>query len=146
MVDSKLRNIAIGLLARREHSTLELRRKLEQRGYSREAIDPLLEWLIAQDLLSESRFAEHYMQARINRGFGPLRIRQELLERGLESELIESILQQADVDWLERSEQVRIKKFGQQMPSDWDERVRQTRFLQYRGFDQQQIRVLLDRN
>jgi SOS response regulatory protein OraA/RecX len=61
----------------------ELARKLRARGYAADAIDAVLDQLERDDLLSESRLVEHYVAERLHKGFGPVRIRFELREKGL---------------------------------------------------------------
>jgi regulatory protein len=140
------RRIAMDLLARREHSVLELHRKLGKRAIPEELIQQALQELLADDLLSETRFAESFVSSRIQRGQGPVRIRGDLLERGVPEGLIEQALEEADCDWSELAKQVRAKRFGRGTPENFPERARQSRFLQYRGFSSEQIRAAVGDN
>ncbi len=137
---------ALRLLARREHSVLELRRKLEQRGWRGELLDAVLDSLVEQNLLSDRRFAEVYTRGRIERGYGPLRIRAELRERGIDGGLAEAALAAEAPDWIERARDARLRRFGEALPADYRERARQMRFLQQRGFDSGQIRAAFEEN
>ena len=138
---NRLRDIALGLLARREHTCLELRHKLQQRGFSREQIAPVLDALIADDYLSDQRFAEVYAASRADKGYGPLRIERELRERGLERDLIQPVLQELAADWPSRLARLQQKRFGD-LPADYSEQTRQMRFLRQRGYPLDQIRKL----
>ena len=89
----------IELLARREHSRLELKQKLLVRGYSEQEINTLLETLETENLQSDARFAECYVRSRLAAGFGPLRIEAELQERGVSRALTVKHIYQADVNW-----------------------------------------------
>ncbi len=89
---SIIRAKAIELLVRREHSRLELRQKLMQRGFPAEGIDSALNALAEEGLLNESRYAEIYACSRADKGYGPLRIASELRERGIPQELVEQAL------------------------------------------------------
>lgn len=129
-----VRHRAMDLLARREHSRLELKRKLLTKGFEADAIEACIEELVADGLLSDIRFAEAYINHRSQRGFGPHRIRQELRERGVIDTHINLALEEATIDWDGLAEQCRQKKFGVAQPDDYDESARQRRFLQYRGF------------
>ena len=142
-VESEARRIALGLLARREHSSLELAYKLSARGFDADPVASLLHRLSAEGLLSDARFAESFVRARRDKGYGPVRIRGELRERGVDSETIEACLDQSDVAWLRLVASVRAKRFGLDLPDDFRERARQTRFLQQRGFTAEQIRGVL---
>lgn len=82
------RAAAIRALSRREYSVFELRSKLE-RNHADELVEQVLDELLDQDLLSDRRFAEVFVRSRIGRGQGPMRIRQELRQRGINDELID---------------------------------------------------------
>ena len=89
----------------------------------------------------DARYAEAYIRSRVAKGYGPLRISQELCERGLAGELVEQVLVTMDMDWEARIRSVRQKKYGRQAPADFREQARQSRFLQHRGFTSEQIRT-----
>jgi regulatory protein len=138
---SRIRSSAIGLLARREHSTGELGRKLESRGYDAEVTTEVLAELGRKGLLSDERYVTSFITHHAARGQGPVRIRGALREVGVASELIDRLLDVADVDWAETARAVRRKKFSGPLPDTFAERAKQSRFLQYRGFSQDQIRA-----
>lgn len=141
--ETEVRARALGLLARREHSVLELERKLRQRGYEHELIDPVLKALCAEGLLSETRFAEAWLHSRAARGYGPVKIRAELRLRGLTDLQVQQALAGADTDWGKSAAEVRRKRFGAEQPGSLPERARQTRFLESRGFTGEHIRQAL---
>ncbi len=132
------------LLARREHSRLELARKLHARAYTPEIAAEVLDALEEEGLLEESRFVESFVRSRVGKGQGPARIRAELLQRGVDDALIQTGLGEADCDWISLAVAARRKRFGADSPSDFAERARQARFLQSRGFDGGQIQAALD--
>jgi regulatory protein len=138
-----VRVTAMNLLARREHSTQELRDKLLARGFEDDEITSVLQTLSREGLLSDERFTESFIHARVERGSGPVKIRAELRQRGVADEVITNWLDERDHAWLERAEAVRCKKFGSALPVDYKEKARQARFLQYRGFSPEQTRRVL---
>jgi regulatory protein len=131
------------ILARREHSERELSRKLASRGYDEAVIGDTIESLVADGLLSNARFVESFVHSRFQRGQGPVKIRAELRERGIDDAVIDDCLADYAGQWLELAGQVREKKFGVSLPGDFRGRSRQMRFLQQRGFDAEQIRSVL---
>jgi len=137
------RQAAMNLLARREHSALELRDKLLLRGFEAEEIGPALQALSHEGLLSDERFAEAFVHSRTQRGIGPVKIQLELRQRGVADSLIQLHLDEQDAAWLARGNVVRKKKFGNTLPTDYKECARQARFLQYRGFTAEQIRQVM---
>jgi regulatory protein len=130
---------AIAYLARREHSSSELRLKLVKVGFESTDIDDVLKKLSENNLQSDSRFAENYLRYRSNRGYGFHRIRQELKEKGVSTDIISEALEQAEIDWFTLAIEVRCKRFGENIPDDYKDRAKQQRFLQYRGFSHEQI-------
>lgn len=135
---------AVGLLARREHTRLELERKLEARAHDRQLIAATLDELEQEGLLNAARFAETYVRLRAEKGYGPKRIRLELGERGIGANEAAGALEAAEIDWAASARSVREKRFGSLVPEAFAERARQSRFLDYRGFDGSQIAAALD--
>lgn len=140
MTEQEVHNVAMKLLAQREHSYYELQSKLLIRKYDREIIEKVLDELIRNNLQSDVRFAQSYMRIKMARGFGPIRIRQELHDRGIDDELIDECLAISLDAWIQEIIKVRRKKFGFDAPHDYEERAKQMRFLQYRGFTHEQIK------
>jgi regulatory protein len=138
----RVRASAIALLARRDFATGELRSKLTQRGYAEEIVTGTLEELVAEGVLNDARYVEHYVSYHAARGEGPLRMEAELKEFGLASELIQAALD-GGPDWKARARDVRTRRFGDDLPESWPEKAKQGRFLQYRGFSSDQIRAAL---
>ncbi len=131
------------LLSRREHSRRELRAKLLSRKFSPADVEPVLEQLVKDGLLSDARFAEAYVASRVRKGHGPTRIRLALEERGVSDVLIAEHLETVEINWGELAVTVRDKKFGEQTVSNFREWAQQAKFLQYRGFTNGQIRDVL---
>ncbi len=146
---------ALQWLAQREHSRVELRRKLlrlaRQHAAAAQAeaggddgaadpapeVDALLEWLLAHRYLSDARFVESRVNARAAR-YGNLHIRQELGLHGtaLDADTAERLKDSE----LARARAVWARKFGTQPPAQAIERARQMRFLAGRGFSAEVIR------
>ncbi|MDQ0126035.1 regulatory protein [Pseudomonas lini] len=127
------------LLARREHGRVELTRKLRQRGALPEMIDTALDRLTEEGLLSESRYLESFVSYRARSGYGPLRIREELNQRGLQRTDIELALRESGINWQEQLEDTWRRKFSGHLPIDARERAKQGRFLGYRGYSMEMI-------
>lgn len=142
--DADVRAIALGLLARREHSRDELRRKLASRGLDADGLNSLLDTLAAERLQSDARFTESYISARRARGFGPVRIRLELEQRGIGEALIDEHLDERADGWHDLMHKQYRKRFGDRPADSYAERARRGRFLQQRGFSADLIGRLLN--
>lgn len=136
--------VLLRLLANREHSQLELKRKLQQKGFAAVAIEAALLQFSAKHLQSDDRFIEAYIHARRQRGYGPVRIGHELRERGITAAAINQYLKGSDPLWLQRARYAREKKFGAALPTGFSERIRQQRFLEYRGFTPEQVNRIFE--
>jgi regulatory protein len=131
-MDSDIRARALRLLARREHSRAELRRKLGPHVEEGTDLEALLDDFTKRGWLSEERFVEQTVRAK-SRKFGPLKIAHHLREKGIDEAGIEQGLAQARADEAEALEAAWRSRFGRP-PADAKEKARQIRFLQGRGF------------
>ena len=160
---------AVSLLSRREHSVLELRRKLlrvarearrkaslapSDEEYSADVhesapglaadlaleVDKLLVWLQAQGYLDDARFIESRVHAREQR-FGSLRIKQELAQHGLALSADGQAALKATE--LARAQALWMRKFHGVVADDLSGRAKQSRFLMARGFGPDVIRRVL---
>ena len=122
------------LLSRREHSYKELFDKLKLRDFDTNDISHALDKLKSENLLNDERFTGSYVHYRVQKGFGPLRIKNELSDKGVDSELIQNQMAEYEAVWFEMMVKQRNKKFGEKIPSDYKEKMKQARFLQNRGF------------
>ena len=138
-----VRRAAMDLLARREHGRVELTRKLRKRGAPEDMIDTALQRLSEEGLLSEARYLESFVAYRARAGYGPLRIREELGQRGLARGDVDQALRESGIDWFEQLRETWQRKFAGRLPADARERAQQGRFLAYRGYSLDMIGRLL---
>ena len=140
-MSNELRQQAIRLLARREHTRVELARKLADSG-TPEEIEVVLNDMAASQLQSDNRTAESYLRGNASR-LGTSRLRHTLKTRGVAPEMIDEQLAQADLpDELERARAAWSRKFSA-APDGAKEWARQARFLQSRGFASDIVSKLL---
>ncbi|RBW51378.1 regulatory protein RecX [Marinobacter sp. F3R11] len=135
----RTRSVALRLLARREHSRQELTLKLQQRKLDDSIISMVLDDYENEGWLDDNRFADVYSRQRIDLGYGPLKIRAELQQRGIH-QTPGCFDELADADWVRNAVLLREKRFGlADLSADWNEKVRQARFLTRRGFTANQV-------
>lgn len=132
---------AIAFLSRREHSQLELRRKLTPHCDDPQEIEQLLKQLENENWLSNERFAQSLVHRRAPRQ-GASRIVHELKQHGLGDETIASLTDGLRNTEFERASDVWQKKFGH-APENSKEYGRQYRFLASRGFSAECLRRIL---
>ena len=132
-LQNKIRNSALGSVGMREHSVAELQRKLVQKFETSELILEVLDWLLDLGYLNDCRFAEIFVRTSIIKGRGPVRIRQELQQKGVAQKYIAQAIHEAEVDWQQQAAAVLARKFRSE-PADQKERAKQMRFLQSRGY------------
>ena len=133
----KCYQVALNMLIRREHSQLELSRKLQQKDFSDKDIVDSISLLIEQKYQNDERFSESFIYMRYGQGKGPILIAAELKDRGIKD------FDLSIYDWLELAKHVRRKKFGLNIPADYKEKAKQKRFLRSRGFNLDQINKAL---
>lgn len=132
-----LRERALRLLARREHSRAELRRKLAPYDEAGE-LEAVLDALEQCKQLSDSRFAEALLHSRSGR-YGSCRVGQELRDKGVSDELVADALAKARDTDLSAARRVWAKRFAV-LPGDAKARAQQYRFLLARGFPMEVVR------
>lgn len=125
---------AVRLLARREHSRRELERKLAARQADPALVGQVLDDLEQRALLSDARFVEAYVAQRVRKGYGPLRIRAELAERGVAGDLVAQAFDDGGYDWGALLDELIQRRFGEGAAADSSELARRGRFLSGRGF------------
>ncbi|HYD94422.1 MAG TPA: recombination regulator RecX [Noviherbaspirillum sp.] len=140
-VQMSLKARALKYLSSREHSRLELARKLARYAQEGDDIESLLDALESAKLLSQSRFSESLVHRRAAR-FGNSRILSELQAHGIEGEALQDIKAGLSLDETARAREVWRKRFGQP-PADATERAKQMRFLQQRGFSHAAIQATM---
>ncbi len=103
----------------------------------------MLDRLRQEGLQSDERFTDAFIESRIRKGQGPVRIRLELRERGIGSELIDRYLEVYDGEWRDLLRQVHDARFGRGPVQESRELAKRARFLEYRGFPGEMIRSFL---
>ena len=135
---AELKARALRYLVRREHSRLELERKLAPYAESQQAVQDVLDGLLSRKHLSDERFAEERARS-LSRKYGSAKIRQDLKERGVADEVIEKL---PTVDELARARSILSRKYREPATSR-EERAKRARFLQGRGFSYEVISQLV---
>jgi regulatory protein len=137
-----INEVAMGFLARREHSRHELASKLAKKQFERADICACLDRLEERDYLSNQRFMESFTRHRATSGFGPQRIRADLMRRGLTASVVDDYLSEVEIDWRALLHTAWAKKFTHP-PADFKTMVKQTRFLLQRGFEPDSVQQLM---
>ena len=144
-VQKSLRQRALEYLGTREYSYAELGQKLKtylEDDEDFEQITAILEDFKTRGWLSDARFTEQIVHARSHK-FGSAKIANELREKGVSSDLIETAIEQVKENELDNAKEIWRKKF-KESPDSRDEWARQARFLQSRGFGFDIIKKVLN--
>ncbi len=135
----RLMHKAIHLLSMREHSVQELDAKLQAKTENHEVVYSVMEFLRANDYVSDIRFTEAFVRARANKGHGPVKIKADLRQKGVKSVLIEEHLDANAALWFDNAKELHNKKYGDTPVSDYNTWSKRARFLQSRGFTMDHI-------
>ncbi|WP_145556953.1 recombination regulator RecX [Yersinia canariae] len=154
---------AMRLLSQRDHSESELRRKLALQPFSAKGhwgkrtgngdgepvadIDPkvieqVITYCYQHNWLDDARFATSYINSRSRKGYGAQRIRSELMQKGVDKELIQAAFEISEIDWCLLAKEVAQRKFSEVLPVEWKEKAKVQRYLMYRGFFQEEIQSI----
>ncbi|WP_158224568.1 regulatory protein RecX [Agaribacterium haliotis] len=141
----QLLNQALALLARREYSRAELTQKLGQKCDDLRQVEALLDSLAEQGLQSDERFSEAFVRYRVEQGKGPLRIRQDLRQKGIAETRISELIEHYADQWFEQAFEVYVRKFKLDAPTEAKDKAKRLRFLHARGFSPDIAYRVLDR-
>ena len=128
-------------LSTREHSRLELARKLSRYAEEGDDVEALLDFLEKNNWLSQERFAESLVHRRAGR-YGNSRVLSELQQHGVKGEALDELKSGLKETEIKRAREVWRRKFGT-VPQDAEGRSKQMRFLLQRGFSQSAVRAAL---
>jgi regulatory protein len=134
--DDDVYHYAIRLLARRDLTALQVRDKLSAKfGAISERV---IEELISENFLNDQRFAENYIARRPNRG--PLRLRQELIARGITPNLADVVLQNAPLPSLQDAVKAKMLVWHLRAPLQRRDAARLFRALVRLGYEEEAVR------
>ena len=139
--EPSLKGRALRLLSQREHSRLELERKLSAHETEPGTLAKALDELQARGFISEERVIESVVHRR-GAKLGTARLKQELQAKGLSGEAVTEALEQLRSTELERAREVWARKFGESA-TDPKEKARQIRFMVSRGFAAEVVRKVV---
>ncbi len=145
----RARDAAVHLLAHRPRTTTELRRKLLQKDYPDDTVESVIRTLTVEGLIDDYVFATEFVEQRVRgRRHGTVRIRSELLKRGISASVIDSAIRRGSTqnDWKEAATQEARKKW-QKLPDGLELRRRRKRLYDHlvrRGFDFGIIREVME--
>ena len=95
------RAYAFLLLKFRLRSENELKLRLKQKGFSAELSQDTVNFLKDKEFIDDRVFARGWVAARLKRPFGLRKIQQELVQKGLDQEIIQDSLSQVKEDYNE---------------------------------------------
>lgn len=132
---------ALRFLSMREHSRLELGRKLARHAEEGDDVEALLDFLEKNNWLSQERFAESLIHRKASR-YGNSRVVAELQSHGVNGEALAELKSELASSEKTRAVEVWRRKFGT-VAQDAAERSKQMRFLMARGFSSGAVREAL---
>ncbi|HFR4311965.1 TPA: recombination regulator RecX [Klebsiella pneumoniae] len=149
---ARLLDRAIRILAMRDHSEQELRRKLvapvmskngpEALDVTPDELEQVVAWCIENRYLDDNRFVGQFIASRSRKGYGPARIRQELSQKGIARQVVDQAMRECDIDWVSLAREQAQRKYGEPLPFAFTEKVKVQRFLLYRGYLMEDIQEI----
>ncbi|WMW81640.1 recombination regulator RecX [Undibacterium cyanobacteriorum] len=132
-----LKGRALRYLSMREHSRVELARKLTPYVQEGDDLEEVLNFLERAKYLSNQRFSESLANRRQSR-FGNQRIMAELHAHDLSTDDIAEVKERLQETEIERATEVLHKKFPT-APQDHEAKAKQMKFLMQRGFSSRAV-------
>lgn len=132
---NKHKNYVLNLLSKREYSRFELERKLRFRGLDSEAINSLFDYLDEYQFQSDVRTAEMLVNGHASKLNGRNKIMQAAFAKGLDSQLIEQVIEQQAIDFDQLAKACYQKRYTNTSEAvDWPEKQKRIKYLLSRGF------------
>jgi regulatory protein len=135
--------MALGLLARREHSTREIALKLARKGVGVAERRETLRELQRRDYQNDRRFGEMLVRTRLATGHGPRWILAELAAHGIDARTGQALLEAVAPDWPALARAQLRRRYGQTPPASPAERAKRVAYLVRRGFDVTTVQSVL---
>ena len=137
-------------LARRDHSKKEILKKMTSKVSSLELLLTEIDKLEVEGYINEQRFAEDYVNARVFRGNGPLKIKAELRNKGINDNVILAATLLHEETCVINAHKALVKKFGHINAESYEEiqklKLKKQRFLGSRGFSFEAINAAMKKD
>ena len=134
---------AMHILERTDKTEAQLRRKLEESEYPKEAVESAIAYVTSYGYLDDRRYAEHYIEWK-KQGKGKARLKMELVQKGISREIIEEVLESTDFGATrEMIRQIILKKRKTDIPMNEKEKQRLYGFLMRKGFSSSDILAVM---
>ncbi len=137
-------DVAVALLARRDYGREQLKSRLLDKGFELPEVEQTLDGLEAKGFIDDQRFAAALLRSHIAKAHGPGKVRQALMQKGLNKQCIEQVLDASDCDWFALARTRALKKFGDSPADDMKEKARRIRHLMGQGFSYDQVGYALE--
>lgn len=134
---------AMHILERTDKTEAQLRRKLEESEYPKEAVESAIAYVTSYGYLDDRRYAKHYIEWK-KQGKGKARLKMELVQKGISREIIEEVLESTDFgETREMIRQIILKKQKTNIPMNEKEKQRLYGFLMRKGFSSSDILAVM---
>ena len=134
---------AMHILERTDKTEAQLRRKLEESEYPKEAVESAIAYVTSYGYLDDRRYAEHYIEWK-KQGKGKARLKMKLVQKGISREIIEEVLESTDFgETREMIRQIILKKRKTDIPMNEKEKQRLYGFLMRKGFSSSDILAVM---
>ena len=134
---------AMHILERTDKTEAQLRKKLEESEYPKEAVESAIAYVTSYGYLDDRRYAKHYIEWK-KQGKGKARLKMELAQKGISREIIEEVLESTDFgETREMIRQIILKKRKTNIPMNEKEKQRLSGFLMSKGFSSSDILAVM---
>lgn len=145
----KAKNYAFLFLKFRQRSEKELRQRLEKKKFSEEIIEKAISFLKDKGFIDDNYFAKSWIESRINKPLGIRRLKQELIIKGVDKAIIDSLINEIKNNYSEEEIVIRIAKdrFNKLKGCDPEKAIKRIyAYLLRRGFSPETVIDVLTKN
>lgn len=142
-LEGKIKAQAIDWLFRRPHSEAELRNYLKKKQLDEPAIDSLVGLMQSKDYQNDQKFAQWWVEQRLASNKSRRFIAFELRAKGVNTEIIEQVIDDTGLDELRQIEQLVVKK---RLTTKYPEPQKLIAYLLRQGFSYDKIKDFMNRS
>nr|WP_298775918.1 regulatory protein RecX [uncultured Shewanella sp.] len=135
--------MAVALLARRDHSQLEVRTKLAQKDFPSDEIEICIQFCLEKGYLNDERYALLVVKSQVSKGHGINRIQQVLTQKGITKTICQQVLFDTEYDWFAIAKRKAFKKYHGRPAADYKEKAKRIRYLLAQGFRYDEVQYAL---
>jgi regulatory protein len=143
---AQAKSSVLKILGNRSLSTAEVRKRLVSKGETEEIAESVTDWLLELGLLDDGQYARSIVEHYCSKGYGPLRLKDEMYKRGIPSDMQNEVLSELSDEDIEAAADGYLEKKLNKGQSSYEDLKRAINALYRRGFSYEQADIAIKKH